>query len=191
MIFTETPLAGVFLVKLKRIVDHRGFFARGWCTEEFRAHGLAPDMIQLNVGFSSARGTLRGMHYQLAPHAESKFIRCTRGAVYDVILDLRPDSPTHGRWFGAELSADNDTMLFAPTGCAHGYQTLRDDSEIYYMTTAPFVAQAARGVRYDDPAFAIRWPLPVTAISAADQGWPPTPSEPRPATTSALESVAT
>jgi dTDP-4-dehydrorhamnose 3,5-epimerase len=188
MTFTETPLAGVFLVRLKRITDHRGFFARGWCTDEFRSHGLDPRMIQLNVGFSAMRGTLRGMHYQLAPYAESKFIRCTRGAVYDVILDLRPDSPTRGRWFGAELSADNDSMIFAPTGCAHGYQTLRDESEIYYMTTAPFVAQAARGVRYDDPAFAIRWPLPVTAISEADQGWPSTQSKALTATASALQS---
>ena len=172
MEFTETKLKGAFLVRLKKIEDNRGFFARGWCQEEFKAYGLNPNMLQLNVGFSPKKGTLRGMHYQEAPHAEAKFVRCTRGAIYDVIIDLRRDSPTHGQWFGAELTADSGTMLYAPEGFAHGYQTLTDDADMYYMTTAMFARDSAKGVCYNDPAFGIQWPLPISVISDPDQKWP-------------------
>ncbi len=172
MEFTETKLKGAFLVRLKRIEDNRGFFARGWCQEEFKAHGMNPNMLQLNVGFSHKAGTLRGMHYQEAPHAEAKFVRCTRGAIYDVIIDLRRDSPTHGQWFGAELTQANGTMLYAPEGFAHGYQTLTDDADMYYMTTAVFARDSAKGVRHNDLAFGIQWPLPVSVISDPDQKWP-------------------
>ena len=172
MEFTETKLKGAFLVRLKKIEDNRGFFARGWCHEEFKAHGMNPNMLQLNVGFSHKKGTLRGMHYQEAPHAEVKFVRCTRGAIYDVIIDLRRKSPTHGQWFGAELTQDNGTMLYAPEGFAHGYQTLTDDADMYYMTTAMFARDSAKGVRSNDPAFGIQWPLPVSVISDPDQKWP-------------------
>jgi dTDP-4-dehydrorhamnose 3,5-epimerase len=172
MEFTETRLPGAWLVRLKRIEDQRGFFARGFCRDEFAAHGLNPGMLQLNVGFSHAKGTLRGLHYQEAPHAEAKFVRCTRGAIYDVIVDLRPTSPTLGQWVGVELTADNGTMLYAPEGFAHGYQTLTDDADMYYMTTAPYAAGAARGVRFDDPGLDIIWPLPVSVISDQDRNWP-------------------
>ncbi len=172
MEFTETEIKGAFVVRLKKIEDHRGYFARGWCREEFAKHGLNPNMLQLNTGFTHKQGTLRGMHYQDAPHAEAKFVRCTRGAIYDVIIDLRPDSPTHRKWFGAELTADNGTMLYAPEGLAHGYQTLTDGAEMYYMTTAVYASGAAKGVRYNDPAFGVQWPLPVSVISEPDQKWP-------------------
>jgi len=172
MEFIETGLKGAYLVRLKKIEDDRGHFARAWCREEFQQHGLNPNMVQLNVGFSHRRGTVRGMHYQLPPHAEAKFIRCTRGAIYDVIIDLREGSSTFGQWHGLELTADNGLMLYAPEGFAHGYQTLQDSSEMYYMTSAPYAPAAARGVRHDDPAFAVRWPLSVTVISTADRAWP-------------------
>jgi dTDP-4-dehydrorhamnose 3,5-epimerase len=172
MEFSETGLKGACLIQLKKHVDERGFFARAWCREEFQQHGLKPDMVQLNTGFSHRRGTLRGLHYQLAPHAEAKFIRCTRGAIFDVIVDLRAGSPTLGEWYSAELTPDNGQMLYAPEGFAHGYQTLQDDTEMYYLTSAAFAPQAARGVRYDDPVLAIRWPLPISLISAADRAWP-------------------
>jgi dTDP-4-dehydrorhamnose 3,5-epimerase len=172
MEFTETKLKGAFVVSMKKIQDDRGFFARAWCREEFAAHGLNPDMVQLNVGYSHVKGTLRGLHFQQAPHAEAKFVRCTSGAIYDVIVDLRPDSPTWRQWFGLELSAENRLMLYAPEGFAHGYQALTDMAEIYYMTSAPYAAQSARGVRYNDPAFGVLWPLPVSVISQPDQNWP-------------------
>lgn len=181
MEFKETKLKGAFLVRQKKIADERGFFARAWCQDEFRQQGLNPQMLQLNTGFSHRAGTLRGMHYQEAPHAEAKFIRCTRGAVYDVIVDLRRDSPTHGEWVGVELTADEGTMLYAPEGFAHGYQTLADNAEIYYMTTALYAPHAAKGVRYDDPAFGIVWPIAVTVISAQDRNWPDYPAVKPPA----------
>ena len=172
MEFEQTRLAGAYRVHQQKRSDPRGFFARVWCTEEFRQHGLDPTIVQINTGFSPAVGTLRGMHFQEAPHAEAKFIRCTRGAIFDVIIDLRPGSPTRGQWVGFELSAENGDMLYAPEGFAHGYQTLTPDTEMYYTTTAMYAGSAARGVRYDDPAFAISWPLPVSVISDADRGWP-------------------
>ena len=172
MEFSETKLPGAFLISMRKIQDHRGFFARGWCQEEFSTHGLTPNMVQLNVGFSHKKGTVRGLHYQLPPHAEAKFVRCTRGAIFDVIVDVRPDSPTRGQWLGAELTADNGLMLYAPEGFAHGYQTLAEDTEAYYLTSAFYAASAARGVRYDDPAFGVSWPLPVSVVSDADTAWP-------------------
>lgn len=172
MLFTATKLPGAFLVSPRKIEDDRGFFARGWCTEEFAQHGLTANMVQLNTSFSRARGTLRGLHYQLPPHAEAKFVRCTRGAIFDVIVDLRRDSPTHTQWIGAELTADNGLMLYAPEGCAHGYLTLADDTEAYYLTSSLYAPAAARGAHYNDPAFAIAWPEPVAVISEADDSWP-------------------
>ena len=172
MEFLPIDLSGACVVRLKKIADERGYFGRGWCSQEFLQHGLNPHMVQLNVGFSHRRGTVRGLHFQNAPHAEAKFIRCTRGAIYDVIIDLRPESATLGRWHGVELTPDNGLMLYAPEGFAHGYQTLQDDTEMYYLTSIPYAPASACGVRYDDPAFGIRWPLPVSVVSAADQGWP-------------------
>jgi dTDP-4-dehydrorhamnose 3,5-epimerase len=172
MNFTETRLAGAFLISLSKIEDHRGFFARGWCEDEFAKHGLTSNMVQLNVIFSHKKGTLRGLHYQIPPHQEAKLARCTRGALFDVIVDLRPDSPTRGQWFGAELTPENALMLLAPEGFAHGFQTLADDTEMYYLTSGFYAAAAARGVRYNEPAFGISWPLPVTAISDPDLKWP-------------------
>jgi len=172
MEFTELKLKGAFLVSVKKIEDNRGYFGRAWCRDEFAKHGLNPNMLQLNVGFSHKKGTLRGMHYQEKPHEEAKFIRCTRGAIYDVIVDLRPDSPTHKQWFGIELTQDNGTMLYAPEGFAHGYQTLTDDADFYYLTSAAYASGAAKGARYNDQAFGIQWPLPPSIISEPDQKWP-------------------
>jgi dTDP-4-dehydrorhamnose 3,5-epimerase len=172
MQFDATPIAGCFVARQQRIVDARGYFARSWCRDELAAHGMNPDMLQLNVGFSHRRGTVRGIHYQREPHAEAKFVRCTRGAIFDVAVDLRGDSPTRGHWFGLELTAEDGTMLFVPAGCAHGYQTLADDTEMYYMTTARYAPGAARGVPFDDPALAIAWPAPVTLVSDQDRQWP-------------------
>lgn len=173
MEFIETSLRGAYIIRLKKLEDERGHFARAWCQEEFRQNGLNSHMVQLNVGFSHKHGTMRGMHYQLDPHAEAKCIRCTRGAIYDVIIDLRKESSTFGKWYGTELTPDNALMLYAPEGFAHGYQTLQDDTEMCYTTSAPYAPALARGVRYDDPVFGIKWPLPVSVISVADRGWPP------------------
>ena len=172
MEFTGIGLPGACLVQLNKIEDERGYFARAWCREEFLRHGLNPNMAQLNTGFSHKRGTVRGMHYQAVPHAEAKFIRCTRGAIYDVIIDLRKGSPTLGQWRGIELTPENGLMVYAPEGFAHGYQTLQDGTEMYYMTSVPYAPASAKGVRHDDPAFGIKWPLPVSVISAVDRNWP-------------------
>lgn len=172
MEFEQTKLAGAYVLRQKKITDARGFFARIFCTEEFRQHGLDPKIAQINTGFSHAAGTLRGMHFQLAPHAEAKFVRCNRGALLDVIVDLRPGSPTRGQWIGVELTADNGAMLYAPEGFAHGYQTLCADTEMEYTTSALYAGAAARGVPFDDPAFGIVWPLPISVISDADRAWP-------------------
>jgi dTDP-4-dehydrorhamnose 3,5-epimerase len=172
MIFTQTGLPGAYSIDIERREDARGFFARSWCAQEFEAHALNPRMVQSNIGFSIKKGTLRGMHYQIAPDAEAKLVRCTAGAIYDVIVDLRPDSATHKQWVGLELSADNHRMLYVPEGFAHGYQTLVDNTEIYYQTSQFYAPASARGVRYDDPVFGIAWPLQVAVISDADAGWP-------------------
>jgi dTDP-4-dehydrorhamnose 3,5-epimerase len=172
MVFSETHLQGAYVVRPERREDDRGHFARVWCREEFAAHKLKAEMVQLNAGFSHRRGTVRGMHFQVTPHAEAKFIRCTRGAIFDIIIDLRETSPTFKKWYGLELTPANGLMLYAPEGFAHGYQTLEDDTEMCYMTSFNYVANSASGVRWDDPAFGIRWPLPVSMISKQDQTWP-------------------
>jgi len=172
MIFTETLLKGAYLIDLERKEDHRGFFARSWCRKEFEEHGLNPHLAQINLGFSGKKGTLRGMHFQVAPDAEVKVVRCTSGAIFDVIIDLRPGSATHKQWLGFDLTSRNRSMLYVPEGFAHGYQSLEDDTEMYYLTTAAYAQSSARGCRYDDPAFGIKWPLPVACISDADSAWP-------------------
>ncbi|MEM6550577.1 MAG: dTDP-4-dehydrorhamnose 3,5-epimerase [Planctomycetota bacterium] len=172
MIFTETPLAGGYLIEPERREDARGYFARVWCEQEFADHGLSTALVQVNVGFSLKRGTLRGMHYQNAPQAEVKLVRCTRGAVYDVMVDLRPESPTHTRWYAAELTPDNGRMLYIPEGFAHGYITLADDAEISYQTSQTYAPDAATGVAFDDPAFGIDWPIEPVVLSDADRAWP-------------------
>ena len=172
MIFTQVSLAGAYQVDLQRIEDSRGFFARGWCRREFGDRRLNPDLAQVNLAFTYLKGTLRGMHFQVPPHTEAKLVRCTRGAIYDVIVDLRPRSPTFRQWLGVELTADNRRMLYVPEGLAHGYQTLVDNTEIWYQTSEFYTPSSARGVRHDDPAFAVRWPLPVSVISEADRNWP-------------------
>lgn len=172
MQFQPLELAGAYVIALDPIADDRGFFARAWCKEEFEQRGLNGNLLQTNIGFSSRRGTLRGLHYQRAPYAECKLVRCTRGAVFDCIADLRPDSPTFRRWFGLELSAENRLQLYVPEGFAHGYQALTDNCEVCYQTTQVFHAPSAAGVRYDDPALGVRWPEPVTVISEKDRCWP-------------------
>ena len=145
---------------------------RAWCKHEFANHGIDFTPMQANMGLSLQRGTIRGLHYQLAPALEAKLVRCTRGSIYDVVVDLRTGSPTRGLWYGLELSADNGRMFYVPEGCAHGCQSMRDNSEIHYMTSAFYAPKQARGIRYDDPAIGIRWPLPVSVISAQDRNWP-------------------
>jgi len=172
MIFTASIIHGAFFIDLEPREDHRGFFARSWCQKEFEEHGLNPGAVQINVGFSGVKGTVRGMHYQAAPYEEVKVARCTMGAIYDVIIDLRPGSTTYKRWDAVELTADNRRMLYVPEGCAHGYQTLTDNAEMYYLTSRFYVAEHARGVRYDDPSFHVEWPLPVARISDGDLAWP-------------------
>lgn len=172
MKFTPGTIDGVWLIDLEPRADERGFFARTWCQKELESQGLSTRIAQANTGFSPRRGTLRGMHYQDAPDAEVKLIRCTRGAVYDVIVDLRPDSPTHCAWMGVELSARNGRSLYAPEGCAHGYLTLEDDSEVLYFASQFYAPASARGVRYDDPAFGIAWPGSIELVSAQDRAWP-------------------
>lgn len=172
MEFTKTPIEGAYLIDIRRIGDERGFFGRLWCEKEMADMGLATHICQSNIGVSTQAGTLRGLHFQKAPHQEVKIIRCPRGAIYDVIVDLRPDSPTFKQWFAAELTAANGRMLYIPEGCATGYQTLVDDTEINYHTTEFYHPESAHGVRYDDPAFGIEWPLPVTSISENDVNWP-------------------
>ena len=172
MIFRETPLAGAWVVELEPRADDRGFFARSFCRDEFAAHGLATEFVQANVSVNPHPGTLRGMHWQEAPHREAKLIRCVRGAIFDAIVDLRAGSPTFRRWFGVELTAENRRALYVPEEFAHGFQTLGPDAEVNYLVSASYAPGAARGLRHDDPAIGIAWPLPVSRISAADRGWP-------------------
>ena len=172
MIFTPTPLEGLFTIDPERIVDERGFFARTWSRGEFEARGLDPAVAQCNVAFNLKKGTLRGMHYQVPPHTEAKLVRCTRGAIYDVTLDIRPGSATFGHWLAFELTADNLRMVYIPEGLAHGYQTLEDGSEVFYQMSELYHPGSARGVRWDDPAFEIRWPLPPGTMSERDRSFP-------------------
>lgn len=172
MIFEATDIAGAWAVRLERQQDERGSFARLFDREAFAARGLAQDFVQQSLSVSRRAGTLRGMHFQRAPHAETKFVRCVRGAIYDVIADLRRDSPSYGRWQAFRLAAEDDLSLYIPAGCAHGFQTLGDDAEILYQMDAPYVPAAADGFHYVDPFFAIEWPREVAAISQKDRSWP-------------------
>ncbi|HLZ70241.1 MAG TPA: dTDP-4-dehydrorhamnose 3,5-epimerase [Dehalococcoidia bacterium] len=172
MQFTETALVGAFIVGLEEHGDERGFFARSFCAEEFREHGLQSAVVQCNTSFNYQRGTLRGMHYQLPPSAEVKLVRCTRGAIYDVIVDLRPGSPSYMQHIGVELSAENRLALYVPELFAHGYETLADGSEVAYQVSEFYAPGRERGLRFDDPRLAIAWPLPVQVISEKDAGWP-------------------
>lgn len=172
MIFRETELSGAYVIDLEPHNDERGFFARAWCQREFRAHGLNPRLAQCNVSYTAAQGTLRGMHYQVPPHEEAKLVRCTRGRVYDVIVDIRPESPTFKEHFGIELNDENRTMLYVPEGFAHGFLTLADDTEVFYQVSAFYTPGAARGVRWNDPAFDIEWPAPVRQIKKRDRTYP-------------------
>ncbi len=171
MKFTETSLPGACVVELEAVVDERGFFARTWCAEEFRLRGLNSNLAQCSLSSNARRGTLRGMHFQSEPYAEAKLISCCAGAVYDVVLDLRPESPTYLRWFAAELTASNHKMLYVPTGCAHGFQTLVDASEVSYQISQAYRAESARGVRWNDPRFGIEWPLRDPILSPRDRGF--------------------
>jgi dTDP-4-dehydrorhamnose 3,5-epimerase len=172
MIFREAALAGAYVVEMERIEDDRGFFARSFCAREFAAHGLPTDMPQCNVSFNSRRATLRGLHFQADPHAEDKLVRCTAGAIFDVIVDLRPHSPTCRRWMALELTADNRLALFVPRGFAHGFLTLTDGAEVLYMMSVPYAPGTGRGVRWNDPALAIRWPLEPQHIADRDAAYP-------------------
>jgi dTDP-4-dehydrorhamnose 3,5-epimerase len=171
--FSELELEGAFLIDLERIFDERGFFARAWSDQEFTQRGLETRIAQCNLAYNERKATLRGLHFQTAPHAEVKLVRCTRGAVYDVIVDLRPESSTYLRWQGVELSAENGRMLYVPEGFAHGYQTLVDGTETFYQVSHPYVPAAQAGVRWNDPAFGIEWPdADERIISARDRAWP-------------------
>jgi len=172
MVFTETGLAGAFLLDVERHGDERGFFARSWCHDEFAAHGLNPRLVQCSISRNRMKGTLRGLHYQSAPCAEAKLIRCTMGAIYDAIVDLRPGSPTRGRYFGAVLTADNHRALYVPEGFAHGFLTLAVDSEVLYQMSEYYHPEAAGGVRWNDPAFGIAWPDRPVVISDRDASYP-------------------
>ena len=170
MLFTETPLSGAYLIDLEKIGDDRGFFARVFCEQEFAGQGLVAHFAQVNNSLSADKGTLRGMHYQLEPHAETKLVRCIHGALWDVILDLRADSETFGRHFAAELSADNRRMMYVPKGFAHGFMTLQDDTEAFYFADEAYAPDAERGIRWDDPHFSIEWPLEPQVLSDKDAG---------------------
>jgi dTDP-4-dehydrorhamnose 3,5-epimerase len=172
MRFTPTPLADACVVDPEKIEDERGYFARTWCQREFEEHALDARVVQCSTSFNALKGTLRGLHYQVAPHAETKLVRCTRGAIFDVIVDLRPSSATFLQWFGAELTASNGRMLYIPRGFAHGFQTLANDSEIFYQMTEFYEPSAGRGVRWNDPLVGVRWPLQVTVISEKDRLYP-------------------
>jgi dTDP-4-dehydrorhamnose 3,5-epimerase len=172
VIFLPGKIAGACLIEPQKIEDARGFFARVFCREEFDAHGLKSEMAQCNISFNAQRGTLRGMHYQTAPRKEIKIVRCTRGAIYDVLLDLRPQSPTFRLWEAASLTAENCRMLYVPGGVAHGFQTLADDTEVFYQMSEVHAEDCARGVRWDDPAFAIEWPIKRPILSDRDRSRP-------------------
>ena len=172
MQFHQTPLQGCYVIEPELIRDHRGFFARVWCRQELEQHGLAAEMMQSNIGFSVRKGTLRGLHFQTGSHAEVKIVRCTRGAMYDVVVDLRRESATYKCWFGVELTAENEKMIYVPEGFAQGYLTLTDNTEMNYHTSKLFNREAATGVRFDDPQFGITWPIEIAVMSQQDRQWP-------------------
>jgi dTDP-4-dehydrorhamnose 3,5-epimerase len=172
MIFTETKLKGAFVVDIEKHIDERGFFARIWCADEFATRGIDTTNAQFSVSFNKRRGTLRGMHWQVEPHAENKLVRCTRGGIYDVIVDLRADSPTYCQWVGVELTETNHRALFIPKMFAHGFITLEDNTEVFYQISERFAPESARGARYDDPAFGIDWHNKVQVIAQKDLAYP-------------------
>jgi dTDP-4-dehydrorhamnose 3,5-epimerase len=172
MTFLETRLSGVFEIRPELIQDERGFFARSWCRQEFSSRGLNSRLVQCNISGSLRKGTLRGMHYQVAPFAETKLVRCTRGSIFDVALDLRPDSPTYKQWTAAVLNVENHRMMCIPEGCAHGFLTLENDCEVFYQMSEFYHPETARGVRWNDSAFGIQWPGTVEVISARDASYP-------------------
>ncbi|MDG1279235.1 MAG: dTDP-4-dehydrorhamnose 3,5-epimerase [Algoriphagus sp.] len=172
MIFTETELKGAFILEIKKLEDERGFFGRSWCAKELAAHGLKHDIKQANTSLSLKKGTIRGMHYQNDPFQETKLIRCTRGAIYDVIIDLRKNSPTYKQWVGVELTQDNYKMLYVPEDFAHGFITLEDNCEVSYLVTQFYTPGAEAGIRWDDPEFKIEWPMNPEVISEKDRNHP-------------------
>jgi dTDP-4-dehydrorhamnose 3,5-epimerase len=172
MIFTETKLKGAFIIDVKRLNDERGFFGRAWCKSEFEEHGLNTNAVQANVSYNKIAGTIRGMHYQNEPFTESKTVRCTAGSIYDVIVDLRPGSPTYMQWVGVTLTAESFRMLYVPDGFAHGFMTLEDDTSVHYLVTQYYTPNSEAGLRYDDPAFNITWPMKPTLVSDKDQQHP-------------------
>jgi dTDP-4-dehydrorhamnose 3,5-epimerase len=173
MTFEETRLSGAFVIDLERREDGRGFFARTWCANELGEHGLNTRLVQANMSWNPREGTLRGMHFQHPPHAEAKVVRCTHGAIHDVIIDLRPESPTYKQWIGVDLTAENRRALYVPEGFAHGFQTLVPDCEVHYLVTEFYTPESEGGVRWNDPAFAIQWPDPDNAfLSDKDAAWP-------------------
>jgi dTDP-4-dehydrorhamnose 3,5-epimerase len=172
MIFRETKLPGVLAIHIDPKIDERGFFARTWCQNEFAAEGLNTRLVQCSISYNARKATLRGLHYQAAPYEESKLVRCTRGAICDVVLDLRLPSPTFKNWISLVLTAENRHMVYIPEGCAHGFLTLRDDTEVFYQMSEFYNPESARGVRWDDPAFAIVWPEKVQVISERDRNYP-------------------
>ena len=172
MLFKKTAIDGVAEVQVERRTDERGFFARSWCRREFEQAGLNPNLAQCSISWNPYKYTLRGMHYQAAPHEEAKLVRCTKGAIYDVAVDLRPQSPTFTRWVGLTLTAEDRNMIYIPEGCAHGFLTLQDDCEIFYQISQFYCTEAARGVRWDDSAFGIAWPAEPKLISERDRTYP-------------------
>ena len=172
MRFEKTTLPGAYLIHLEPFHDERGFFARSWCHDEFEQRGLDANLSQCSISFNAHKSTLRGMHFQNAPHQETKLVRCTRGAMYDVIIDLRPDSPTFRQWFGAELTAENYITMYVPKGFAHGLQTLEDNTEAFYQMSEKYIPELYRGVRWNDPAFGIDWPNTTPILSTKDQTYP-------------------
>ena len=172
MIFHELPIPGAFLLEPERKEDRRGFFARTWCRQELEERGLDPTVVQCNISVNHKQGTVRGMHYQAAPHEEIKLVRCTRGAIHDLILDLRPDSPAYKKHYGVRLDAENRLALYIPAGLAHGFQALEDETEVFYQMSEFYAPEGARGVRWNDPAFDIEWPLEISVISERDLEFP-------------------
>jgi len=170
--FTPTSVVGAVLIEPILRKDSRGHFSRAWCNSEFAEQGIKFVPVQANTGFNFRKGTLRGMHFQVKPALEAKLVRCTKGTIFDVVIDLRPESSSYRKWYGVELKAENYQMLYVPEGCAHGYQTLENDTDVFYLTSQYFTPSAARGVRYDDLIFGIKWPLVPTAISEQDRNWP-------------------
>ena len=173
MRIVDLPVEGARRIEPDFHRDDRGGFARAWCRKEFSEAGIELDFVQANVARTAEAGVVRGLHYQVEPHAEAKLLRCTRGAVFDVIVDVRPDSETYLEWVGVELDAEGASQVLVPAGCAHGYQTLREDCEVFYLVSAYYAPEAERGIRWDDPAFGVDWPRAATSVSPKDRGWPP------------------